>query len=239
MLKRPLRYSKSFIEYLRNQREIVELIRASPTDTDQLKASKKRELANALYRGSVVLLSSHLERYLESLAVEAIDAINSAKLNVKRVPETLRLTQIKHLISKAHEAKDITKKSDAIRELISNHEWFLDDTKPCERLSGDYLISGFDNPLPKRIQDLFRYFDISDVVGLAVNLDTSEDRPLIELKVKELVEKRNSIAHTGMTTDLTRVDVVIYLRCSRRLVRGIDVIAGRQIETFVGTWPWK
>jgi hypothetical protein len=43
----------------------------------------------------VVLLSSYLERYVESLTVEAIDAINNANLLVQAIPELLRVAQVK------------------------------------------------------------------------------------------------------------------------------------------------
>ncbi len=231
--------SQAFQEFLEGVREIGELLRAAPSDVEQLRSRKATDLANALYRGSVVLLSSHLERYLESLVVEAIDAINATTPHINSIPEPLRMIQILQPLTNAHETKDITKKINSLKILVADYAWFWDDTRPCNKLHSEALISSFDNPLPERIRKLFRNLDINDVVGRAVALDNSRYRRLIEEKVRELVEKRNSVAHTGMTTYLTRSDVIDYLICSRRLVRGIDTVVGQEVQKITVTWPWE
>ncbi|MFN8490443.1 MAG: MAE_28990/MAE_18760 family HEPN-like nuclease [Caldilineaceae bacterium] len=239
MLEQQLNYSKAFFEYRQNRQEIIELLRVVPSIQEQLHSRKSSQLANALYRGSVVLMSSHLERYVEALVVEAIDAINLNKPNVNTIPPSLRMAQIRQPLRHAHEIEDIVAKTNMLRSLVTDYAWFWDSSHPCDKLRGDDLINEFDNPLPKRIRLLFAPFGNSDVVGPAISLDKSDARPLIEIKVRELVEKRNAIAHTGMTADLTREDVITYLSCSRRLVRGIDRIFGKQIQAIIGNWPWK
>jgi hypothetical protein len=100
------------------------------------------------------------------------------------------------------------------------------------------LISGFDNPLPNRIRELFHYFAISDVVGLAISKDTRSTRGSIEVGVRELVEKRNAIAHTGMTVSITKQQVMVYFDSVYRLAFGIDWVVGEKIEQLIGHWPW-
>lgn len=233
------RFSNSFAGYLLERREVVELLHAVPPDIDQIRSRKKSQLANALYRGSVVLLSSHLERYIESLVVEAIDAINLASPHVDTLPTSLRLIQIDQPLRAISEMKDLNKKTNAIRAFVDALAWCWEENRVCTDLKADSLISGFDNPLPNRINGMFQHLGITDIVGRAVSLDHSLDRHVIQLKVQELVTKRNAIAHTGMTTDLTREDVITYLRCSRRLVRGIDGVVGQQVQRLTSTWPWS
>lgn len=235
----PPNRSKAFLEYRQNRQEVIELVRIAPRVEEQLRSRKSNQLANALYRGSVVLISSHLERYVEALVVEAIDAINAARPHVNSIPPLLRLAQIRQPLRLAHETDNIEKKMSTLRALMSDYSWFWDETQTCDRLRSDALINDFDNPLPNRIRILFSPFGNSDVVGPAIGLDRSDNRRLIEGKVRELVEKRNAIAHTGMTADLTREDVITYLTCSRRLARGIDVIVGKQIQIITGDWPWQ
>lgn len=230
--------SGAFIEFYNNKREIVEILRAAPSDEDQLSSSAKRQLANALYRGSVVLLSSHLERYVESLLVEAIDAINAANLAVSAIPDGLILESIRRPLHDAHEAKRLSTKTGFLKTIADNYGWSWDNVSPC-RLNSEAFVETFDNPLPERITKVFRHFDIGNVVGQAVGLSTIPQRAIVEAKVRELVEKRNSVAHAGMTSDITRQDVIIYLVCTYRLARGIDVVVGSRIQGIIGTWPWK
>lgn len=239
MLPSGLVYSKAFVEYLRNRREVVELLRAVPPDSDQLRLRRFSELANALYRGSVVLMSSHLERYIESLIVEAIDAINSVSPRIDVVPERLRLIQIEQPLRMVYETKEIAKKTVALKTFVVDYSWFWNESQICNKLSSDPLIRSFDNPLPGKIRSLFENFGISDVVGRALALDNSRDRRRIEARVKEMIEKRNAIAHTGMTTDLTRSDVTDYLRCTRKLVRCIDVVVAQEVQNITVDWPWN
>jgi hypothetical protein len=238
MPSHPSRWSKSFVEYLDNRQETVELLKSTPPIERQLGERRSRQLANALYRACVVLMSSHLERYVEALVVESIDAINAGQLHANALPEQLRLRQIKAILRQAYETDKLSLIEDELRRLNADFVWFWNHHNLCAGLTASVLISDFDNPLPKRIRTLFAPFGNGDIVGPAVALDQSQDRPLIEGKVRELVEKRNAIAHTGMTTDLTREDVLVYLRCLRRFVRGIDIIVGRQIEQIIGKWPW-
>lgn len=239
MATAPHTFSRAFAEYKQNRHEVIEILHAAPSVNDQMGSRKKRELANALYRGSVVLLSSHLERYIESLIIESIDAINEASPPIGRIPESLMLALIEPPLRSASETKDFGKKLAKIQEFVHDHEWHWNGSATCGRLNGDLLVSGFDNPLPKRIREAFFPLGLADVVGHAVGRDTSPLRGLIEGKVRELVEKRNSVAHAGMTVDLTREDVVTYIICSRRLARGIDVTVGFAMSAIVGTWPWK
>lgn len=231
--------SQAFAEYLQNRREVVELLRALPPVAEQLRSRQRSELANAICRACVVLHSSHLERYVESLIVEAVDSINSAELPVVSVPEALRMAQVEVPLRAAYEVKDMNKKIGVLRTFVTDLSWFWADGEVCTKLRGEPLISGFDNPLPNRIDKLFEKLGVNSVVGRAVALDSRPDRGLIEAKVREMVEKRNAIAHTGMTTDLTHEDVRVYLRCSRRLVRNMDIIVGQHLQSLTSYWPFR
>ena len=251
MLSAPLPYSIAFEEYVRNRHEVIELLHAVPSDTEQIHSNKKRELANALYRASVVLLSSHLERYIESLVVEAIDAINFAMPTVDQLPELLRLTQIEQSLRAVHSAvsdprdpdkvldkREMINKVQAFKAFLDDYDYFFNDSQPCTKLNVNILIDRFSNPSPHKIVHLFRQFGFHNVVQRAISRESKPDKANIEGMVNELIEKRNAIAHTGMTTNLTRENIIVYLRYSRRLVRGIDTIVGQEVEKIVGKWPW-
>ncbi len=237
------KYSNAFEEYCHNRHEVIEILRVAPPDSEQLTSPRKRELANALHRGSVMLLSGHLEKYVESLVVEAIDSINTAAPPVLRIPEPLRMIQVEDSLFSGWSGaqKDRKRTMNSIKTSVSTYPWIWNDKDPCGKMSGDVLIgeNKFSNPSPNKIKDLFTYFGIENVVSTALSLYEIANRDLIEIKVNELVQKRNVIAHTASTPSLTRQDVVDYLINSRRLVRGLDIIVGNQINAIIGNWPWR
>ena len=77
------------------------------------------------------------------------------------------------------------------------------------------------------------------VRGLGFSPSGPNNIELNLVKVQEFIEKRNDIAHTSTTNELTQQDVVAYLRHSRRLVRGIDVVVGKQMQRTIDMWPWS
>lgn len=249
MLSSSLSYSKAFTEYLENRRRIVYLLKSAPDDSEQLLYREKRLLANVVYCSSVLLLSSYLERYVESLLVEAIDAINNANILVQDIPEALRLVQVKEQICDLASTlqKDMTKDNvlkmlQKSKGLINNHNWFTCDFQPFNQLSGETLIgeNRFSNPSPEKIDQLFRHLGINSVVGRVIGLENKPDRAAIRDKVEEMVDKRNNIAHTGGTVTVTRQDIMDYLVYSRRLVRGMDILVGQEVQKIIRcSWPWN
>src|SRR5688500_11606164 len=68
--------------------EIKDLQRAAPT---ALTSSAKRATARVIGRSSVVLLSSHFERYFYALNEELVTYVNGAIVDSSRLPEPLKL----------------------------------------------------------------------------------------------------------------------------------------------------
>jgi len=240
--------SKSFGEYIANRDTVKDLLKFAPNTSQQLASPKQQKLATTIYCSCVVLLSSYLERYVESLVVEAIDAINNANILLQLVPDQLRVSQVKEWIYDLSETlqKEMTKGNveAMIRKshlLHTNCQWFLEETQPFTKLKGEPLIgeNRFSNPTPEKIDELFRHLGIKSLVGRVIGSESKPDRGAVGDKVKEMVEKRNNIAHTGGTVTVTFQDVASYLQYSRRLVRGIDSIVGKEIQQFAGgLWPW-
>ncbi len=243
-----LLHSRAFTEYLNNRQSIIDLLRSAPSSVEQLTSDKKRKLANVVYFSCVVLLSSYLERYVESLTVEAIDAINNANPQLHTIPEPLRVAQVKEVLFELSVIfqKDMTKDNvskmiQGSQSLLSDCGWFLDELQPFGKLKGEPLIGDnrFSNPSPEKIDALFHHLGITSLVGRVIGLETKPDRGAVRDKVKEMVDKRNNIAHTGGTVTVTEQDVVTYLLYSRRLVRGMDFLVGQEIQKITGgAWPW-
>lgn len=244
--------SKAITEYLENWESISDFLKAAPPDGEQLLSDRKRKLATVIYFSCILLLSSYLERYVESLIVEAIDAINYANLLTDQIPERLRIAQVKELLNDLNLTlqkrlqKDMTKDNVTAmllksRNVLIDCGWFLENGQPFRRLSGEPLIgeSRFSNPAPDKIDELFHHLGIDRLTRKVVGLDQEEDRRAVRDKVEEMVNKRNNIAHTGGTITVTQQDVLDYLDYSKRLVRGMDNLVGEEVQRITnGRWPW-
>jgi hypothetical protein len=246
MSLKSLTHSVAFKEYLESRRNIIYLLKVDLTESEQLLSDKKRRLANALYYSCVVLLASYLERYIETLVVEAIDVINGSNLILRNIPEQLRVAQIKESLLELALTlrKDMTKEYvgnmlTTSRRISSTFEWFHREEDIFNQLSGEPLIgeNRFSNPSPDRIESLFRCFGISSVVGHAIGLEHKPDRAMLRNKTQEMIEKRHNIAHTGGTVTVTKQDIADYMIYSRRLSRGIDTIVRNEILIIGGIWP--
>ena len=73
--------------------EVRDLQAANPTPRGGL--PDRPRVVRAINRGSVVLLSSHLERYLRGLNEEAVGVIDAAATGGSALPEILRLQHSK------------------------------------------------------------------------------------------------------------------------------------------------
>ena len=232
-------HSIAFLEYKENWQSVFDFLDSAPRQEDQLASPQLQKLANTIYRSCVLLLSSYLEKFVETLVVESIDIINSANLVVSKIPSELRTTQIKDNI----EALALETQNDRnfqniqgillkSQEILSDFEWFLDNNRIHNSLSGEPLISNnkFSNPSPDKIEELFKNLGIRSIIGKVVGVDTEPDKLNIRYKVKELIDKRNDIAHTGGTISVTEHDIKDYLNYSIRLVQGLEKIVSQELN---------
>lgn len=256
MTSPPPKWSDAFIDYLNKREEIFLLLKASPPIEEQLVNARARKFANAILNSSVVLASSQLESYFESLVRETIEILNVAHLAKNKIDPRLVTVQAKNALSTLIEdlEREIPKENMGdsqakIKTFLAKHSWYLqEETAVFDTMDSEALVGGnrFSNPKPDRINDLFLKLGIKSVVKQAIAFESTR-RDVIELKVAELIDKRNAVAHlgqvseiapSGQSTELTRESVVTYLECARRLVRCVDIVVGRKVESMIGRYPW-
>ena len=150
---------------------------------------------DALCRGGIVLMSSHLEGYVKGLAERGIEMI--AKNNVPKA--TLESEFRYHLSRDLIEEIQQSIHPDSISSRI---EAFLErdmliwnsDAAFVSPLPHDAFISGIAAPNHDNIKKLFRRFGYSSFEGdLGKNL--KGDLPACRNMVNQIVDRRNKIAH--------------------------------------------
>jgi hypothetical protein len=162
---------------------------------------------NALCRGAIVLLSSHVESYIKELGEVTLESIHS-----KKVPRTNISLQFYYHISK-QSIQDIKNTEDYEKIAEKFFQFIQDDLHYWERqgpfpnpLPSEKFNSGFSNPAFKKIKSYLSRFGYDSFKNDLASKLTTKLQATINT-VNHLVELRNQIAHGDQYTSKTPSDI--------------------------------
>jgi len=208
--------SQSLEAFVQAVQEVDDLQQADPTRPGGLPIDPTR--TRVIGRASVVLLSSHFERYIYSINEEATTLLNSSGMPGELLPETLRLLHSRESIDSMLESA-WKNRGDQLRSFVQNEAWLWSTTPPGTLVHGR-LLTWMKTPTPNNLIRYYRYWNITDIfraVTRAVHTRTD-----LRLKLDELVQKRNNIAHGDPSTEATRDDVGSYRDATLRFCERSD-----------------
>ena len=192
-------------------------------------------VVRAINRGSVVLLSSHLERYLRGLNEEAVGVIDAAAIGGSALPETFRLQHSKIPIDELAAAQ-WDKRADMLSQFVVKDGWLWGST-PKANLEHDRLLRWMKSPSPKRASRMFKLWGVSDIFSAITRQPRTKQRMM--LKLEELVDKRNDIAHGDSGAEATHQDISAYVVVVQIFCERADRILARTLAPYAGgTRPW-
>lgn len=226
--------SKSLAGLQNGLAEVRELQQANPTPTGGFPALPR--VVRAINRASVVLLSSHFERYLRSVNEEAVDCINSTPgLSRGQLSSVLRLQHTESAIAKIAETQ-WDNRSGLLERFVETDGW-LWGASPKYNLEHDRLLTWMKSPSPDRVIRLFRLWGIPDVFSAITR--TKHTRGRMFWKIKEMVDKRNDIAHGISHVAATRQDISTYVSTVKDFCSRTDLAMARSIvKCFSMPPPW-
>lgn len=213
--------------------EVKSLQNANPTPVGNLPS--KPEIVRAINRASVVLLSSHLESYIRSVNEAAVEAVNQSSIVGSHLPLELRLNHTRVAID-ALASKQWDQRADGLREFISTEAWLWVGVTKAE-LEHARLLTWLKSPSPERLVTFFKLWGIKNIFTSITR--TQHTRNDFWLRLKELVEKRNLIAHGDGTTEATANDISNYVRAVRDFCERSDRALARSVMKITGdSKPW-
>ena len=225
--------SKALTELLVGIQEIRDLQAANPTPRGGLPARPK--VVRAINRSSVVLLSSHLERYLHALCEEAVAEVNQSAIAGASLPAILRLQHSQVGVDAMLETQ-WQNRSAQLSDFVSSDSWLWGNA-PKGTLVADRLLQWMKSPSPERIKRLFELWEIQNIFARITREPHTRGR--FWLKLGELVEKRNNIAHGDSTTEATYQDIAAYLAVVREFCTRADRVLSRTLAVRLGVpLPW-
>jgi len=213
--------------------EVSDLIKADPTPRGGI--SPEPSVSRAVLRSAVVLLCGHFERYIRSVNEEAIELINNSKIEDGSLPVTLRLEHSKVAIDEMSQMQ-WTNRANALSEFVTSEAWLWGEA-PQGQLAHSKILSWLKTPSAKRIGRFYRTWGIDDIFDLITRKE--HIKRWFSLKITELAEKRNNIAHGDFSTEATREELVDYKKVIAIFSKRVDRRMHRILSKELGiSCPW-
>lgn len=226
--------SKAFAALQVGLAEIDALQRANPSP-EQGSGLKRPEIVRAIGRSEIVLLYSHFERYIRDLNEEAVDSVCSSEIFSDDLTERLRLEHARHAIETIA-AIAWERRAAALTDYSTRESWLWDVHAPVGSLDASRLLSWMKAPTTKNVIRAFKLWGIPDIFKAITRKDVYYGR--LRLRLDELVEKRNNIAHGDFTVEATYLDVAQYVAAVRKFGVSSDRRLARQLSAILRSPPW-
>lgn len=188
-------------------------------------------------RASVVLLSSHFERYFYALNEQAIQWLNLQGCTVDRFPEQLLLLHSKQALDEVAEMA-WERRAGALRDFVAHQGPLWGAIGVPVILDAEPLLAFMKAPNPKTLKRFFKLYGVEDI--FASTTYKAHTRSDYYLTLNELVDKRNNIAHGNAQTEALPLDITHYLDIVERFCRSADKRMGRTLKGIAQSQerPW-
>ena len=213
--------------------EVKNLEKANPTPVGS--APTKPEITRAIGRASVVLLTSHFERYFRAANEEVSDYLADLAYPSDRLPESLRLLHSKAKIDQLSETA-WERSARSLREFFAEDGWLWGGA-PSGKIIHNRLLVWMKSPRPADLRRYYRYWGIDDIFSAITRKRRTRNH--LWLKVQELVDKRNNIAHGDALAGATQKDVRDYTKAVSDFCNRADAQLAKQIGKLLDVArPW-
>lgn len=220
---------------------IQDMVNLEQTIQASLTTISQWDVTNGIRGGSLILLVGAFEKYIKDSIEESMGKIKNhrpritfdnlpAKLQITSMFETMRIAINGKSFEKVKE--DITRFPNLISagQLVSNKE-----------VNPDAFGDLFSNPNPSRVNTVYTSIGIHDIFSkIRIEfLNTYPGTPTINVtefikeKLEEVLEKRNSIAHTADANMVTSTDLTKYIEFIETLAKSLDVIIEDHIHQII------
>lgn len=188
------RYTSAYSSFVLRLDE-VETLRKFALIKERENPVEMRSDINALCRGSVVLLSSHLEAYIKELGELALESLYTKSVSRDKLSTRFFYHISKNILDELKDTSDPNKIADKVFEFIDldTAYWCKDGTFPTS-IPVERFNKGFSNPAFKKIRSYFNRFGYNHYKRDLASKLQAHYLPTINM-VNHLVDIRNKIAH--------------------------------------------
>lgn len=214
--------------------EVDDLERGNPSKLG-LKPVDPR-LTRAIGRASIVLLSSHFERYIRAVNEEVTEHINAAAVSMASIPELIKLLHARPAIEELS-ACAWENRGGKLKEFQVSDGWLWLSSPASGRLEHSRILLWMKSPKPDNLVRFYRYWQIDDIFRAITSKDhTMRD---FRLRLGELVNKRNNIAHGDPSVEATQQDIRLLRGSVWSFCERADRKLAQQVRiTYLISPPW-
>lgn len=217
------RYTVSYSEFIARLRE-VELLRAAAAHKELTDPVGLRNEINALCRGAIVLLSSHVEGYIKDVGEAALDAFFTKSVDRTGISSRTFYHISKDVIDEMRDTADTIKIADKIFDFIATDMSFWSKSGPFTTpIPADRFNRGFSNPKFRKVRAYFNRFGYEEY-GKDFYAKLRADAKITENMLDHLVDIRNNIAHGDLSATKTPSDLRDMISIVGRFCRTTDDI---------------
>jgi hypothetical protein len=193
--------------------------------------------AKAHGRACVVLLSSHLDRYVYAVNEEAVDWLNSRACPMVNFPEPFLLQYSKNAVDELAD-RSWEKRGPHLRVFVASHGPVWSPGGVAGSLVAGPLLAWMKSPAPDSLVRFYRLYGVPNIFDSITRKPAT--RGALYLGLTELVEKRNNIAHGDFETQALPADVTRYLTAVRTFGQSADRVLSRVLRRIAGgaVAPW-
>ena len=221
------RYTPAYSTFVNNLEEVTALYKLAIEQAGEMgRSNDSVAVRGALCRSAIVLLSSHIEGYIENLADLILCRIVEKRIRKSKLSPRFLYYLSKDLLDNICDTENPDSISEKVKEFFSRDNYIWSDSDFfSEDLRIELFVSGFSNPKFKRIKLFFARFGYKEYSQDLGEHLKSNFLPCTNM-VDNVVDQRNKIAHGDVTSTSTPKDLVDMLKLIHLFCHSTDVVIG-------------
>lgn len=202
--------------------EVLILVRkASQIERSEHAFGRGREI-DALCRGAIVLLSSHLEAYVKELGECLLDAMFAKSVCRSKLGDSFFYHASRRSLDGIRKETDPKKVSENVFEFVDRQSdlWSKTGSFP-RRIDSEEFNKGFSNPKVEKIQRYLSRFGYQSLRH-DLNVTLRGECVVTIATIDQIVETRNAIAHGEASATKTPAEVNEMVASAQIFCRTVD-----------------
>ena len=218
--------SSAYLKFGLRIEEVKSLLALCSRHPSLRRRPEKIRRDNALLRGALVLLCSHVEGFFEDIIANLIEVYDKLAVSVDDIPSELRMHQVLGPAS-LWETKMPEKRWKSVKAWAGHRLMQVAPVAPFSCMDADLHTGNFGNPGTEEIQTLFRTVGIIDIWD---RFKIIEPDRAYKIEIDAIVNRRNQIAHGSMNSTVTIADALVYVHRAERIADIFEQIVVDEIH---------
>jgi RiboL-PSP-HEPN len=222
------RYSTAYGEFVQRCDEVLILVRRAAAIERSKSAFSKGKEIDALCRGALVLLSSHVEAYIKEVGESLLDAIYVKEVCRSKLSTSFFYYTSKIAIDRVRSDNDPEKISIETFHFVEQNSSIWQRTGALPRqIDADEFNLGFANPKFEKVKKYLARFGYTSLRH-DINRTLKADALVVIGNLDQIVDIRNAIAHGEASATKTPSEV-------KSLVKSATIFC-RTVDSGFGDW---